>query len=242
MFKDAETEQADQRARERAQQRHGDRPAEPPTAALIEERTRAGIEGRGQDFRADIAKSTEGLADAVTRALRNPALGNEAQQAMHVAALATQRQNEILARTDVRREAVAKQRATVAAQVAAAYQPRDPVHAAQAAEIRTMLRGMTDAERDRVLNAAKETGDYPALMYSITSAPSALSGVSPGQHHEMRRVALAVANPELLTLPEDIDQELKLLDECEEGVRTTIAELVDFNKADALRQLMDGPA
>jgi hypothetical protein len=163
---------------------------------------------------------------------------NQAQIVVEGAELARKRAENIAVLFDVRREGLRQRQTAAAERVANALRAPNPD---EAREIRTLLRSLPENERYDVINRAQGTDDDLSFLFAIAGAPAALSGLSPGKVMEARNIVLGLKDPELLSLPDALARESALLDKCEEGFNRTIAELVDFDKADALRQLAGDP-
>ena len=101
---------------------------------------------------------------------------------------------------------------------------------------------MGENERHAFLESVKGTRDELLAQYAIAGVPPALSGVSFGLHKQMHDGLLERQDPTLLTRPKDLKRRAELLAVCEEGFQRSIAEMVDFDKAAALKQLIgDAP-
>jgi hypothetical protein len=209
--------------------------------AVFKERCQAHGDDPSRAFRDDTAKSLEEMHNALSTMRRNPTR-NAAQIEIDAADMVRKQATDRHVLFDVKRNGLLQRQEAIQNEVEATMQPPRAAWAALAPELRTMLRGMPEAERYRLLNAAQGTDDYLPLLYAVAGAPCALSGVAAGKHAEMRNTVLGLRNPKLLSQPAQLKRELVLLDKCEQGFQRSIAEFVDFARADALKQLATGVA
>lgn len=140
---------------------------------------------------------------------------------------------------DAQRYIIATKRTDLANRTADALRaPREDWRAA-AGEVRQVLRAMTDGERTSFLQSL--SGDDALMVnYAVASVPPALSGVAVHMHKSMRDTLFGLRDPVLLTEPQDLEDRERHLNTLEKGVAWAISELVDFDKAAALRSLMGG--
>jgi len=205
--------------------------------SVIIERCQVHGDDAGRSFRENTGQALREMHAAVSALERNP-MKNAAQVKIEAAAMVRKRAEARNVLFDVNREGLRKRQADVAARVANALRPPNP---AEAQEIRAVLRSMSEKERYDLINRAEGTDDHLSFLFAIAGVPAALSGLSPGKVLEAKNTLLALKDPELLTLPAQLAKESTLLDKCERGFNDSVDELVDFDAADALRQLAEEP-
>lgn len=234
----ADIAQAQHIAQRRAERRH--RPAaEPlPDPAVYGERCADHGDDSGREFRTETAQRLAATHDAVSRIHRNPILTG-AEKLLSVAADVEKRAKVIAVDFDTQRYLIANKQAELTEAIDRALQAPRSDWEPKAAELRAVLRGMDDRQRFAFLDAVKGTREERLVEFAIASVPAVMSGLSFGIHKQMRDAVLERHDPTLLTRPKDLAQRAKLLEVAEQGFKQSIAELVDFDKANALRSLVD---
>lgn len=231
---------ADNRARQDEARRARANAPKPPTLpdpATFNEACANHGDDSGAPFRKLVAERLTGLTQNLAKLHKNPILtANE--KLLSAEAEVKKHAESIGADIEAQRYIIATRRNDLANRTAnALHAPRDDWRAA-AGEVRQVLRGMTYAERASFFDSL--TGDDAMLVkYAVASVPAALSGVAFETHKAMRDTIFGLRDPGLLTEPKDVEDRERHLNTLEQGVAWAINELVDFDKAAALRSLME---
>ncbi|TYT27257.1 hypothetical protein FZO89_13890 [Luteimonas viscosa] len=192
----------------------------------------------GRPFRQLVTDRVAGANENVAKLHKNPILtANE--KLLSAETEVRKLDDSIAADIEAQRYILATKRAELDRRTANAFHaPREDWRAA-AGEVRAVLRGMSYDERATFLKSL--TGDDAMLVtYAVASVPAQLSGVAPETHANMRNLLLGLRDPGLLTESQDFADRERHLNTLEKGVAGAIRELVDFDKAAALRSLMGG--
>ena len=231
----------EQRARERARLRAGTEQPRLPEEAEYGERCAIHGDDSGAPFRREVSALLAAISKAMGTLHNNPTL-NESQKVLSAADYVTAKAGRIYGDFDGQRSIIASKTAAVEGEIDNALRPPRSEWQAGGAELRSVLRGMDDKARFAFFDALKGTRDELMVQYAVAGVPAALSGVPYEIHKKMRDTLLQRQDPTLLTRPDDLKRRAELLKVCEDGVRTSIAEFVDFDKAAALKQLVgDSP-
>lgn len=226
---------------ERTRRENAPAPQRLPDTTVYGERCAVHGDDTGREFRQELAGRLTSLNDAVRRIHANPILtGNE--KVLSVAADVEARAKVIQSDFDSQRYLIGRKQAELADAIDNALRPPRSEWYAMGAELRSVMRGMDENARHAFLESVKGTRDELMAQYAVAGVPPALSGVSLGTHKQMHDGLLERNDPTLLTRPKDLKRRAELLSVCEEGFQRSIAEMVDFDKAAALRQLIgDAP-
>jgi hypothetical protein len=209
-----------------------------PDRALIGERLADRDDDTGRKARTQMADALADVVKQVAILRRNPTM-NAAQIEIAAADMVRARIDRLQDQLEGERAIVASRSKELATAMAAALRPPRTDWQAMGAEVRAVLRGMSDDEQELFLESL--AGDDALMVqYAVAGVPPALSGVPYGVHKAMRDGLIERHNPELLTQPKDLAQRGAMLDVVEDGIRRTAAELVDFEQADALKALAGG--
>lgn len=208
-----------------------------PPPAVYGERCALVGEDTGRPFREETAKALTELRNGVERFHKNPML-TEQQKLLSVADRVEEHAKRIRDDLDTQEHLLDRQRAELNEAINSALRAPHPDWDAKAAELRGVLRGLTDDQRFAFLDAVKGTRDEDFVRFAIASVVPAMSGFSFGVHRQMRDTVLALKDPSLLTRPTDLKRRAERLKRCRDGVERSIAELVDFDRVAALRQLI----
>lgn len=134
---------------------------------------------------------------------------------------------------------ISRKRADLSERAAAALRaPRDEWRAA-ASEVRSVLRAMSPDQRATFLQSLSGD-DERMVQYAVASVPPEMTGVALEAHKRMRDVLLALHDPRLLSEPKDLEDRARHLKTLEQNVPLMARELVDFDRAAALRSLTEG--
>jgi hypothetical protein len=231
---------ADNRARRDAERRaraNTPKLAPLPDPAVYNEAFANHGDDSGREFREETVKRFTALNAALAKLHKNPVLTPN-EKLLSAEAEVKKRVATIEEDIETQRYLIASKRADLAARTAQALRaPREDWRAA-AGEVRSVLRGMPHGERAAFLKSL--SGDDAMLVqYAIASVPRELSGVPYETHKTMRDVLLALHDPKLLKEPQDLEDRERHLNKLERGVALAAEELVDFDKAAALRSLIE---
>lgn len=209
-----------------------------PTAALIAERAADHGDDSGRPYRTELAGRLNALVEAVRRVHKNPILRNT-EKLLNIDAEVKAKAKLIAADFDGQRYIIERRQAEINDGIDAALRAPRTDWEPKAAELRSILRGMSYGERNAFLESVQGTQDGALLEYAVASVVPVMSGYSFETHKKMRDAMIARKNPDLLEHPKDLARRAVLLDQAEDGFRRTIAELVDSDQAEALRELID---
>ena len=210
-----------------------------PDSAVYNERFANHGDDSGAEFRRETVGRFKAMHDGLSRLHRNPIL-NANEKLLSAEAEVKKLHKVITDDVDAQRYLIQRKRDDVAARIDRALSPPRAEWIAQGAEVRAVMRAMTDDQQAAFLDSLQGS-DKLLVQYAVAGVPPALSAVAFGVHRAMRNELLERADPSLLTEPKDITERERHLNTLEEGVARSIAELVDFDKAAALRSLMGDP-
>ena len=218
--------------------------AQAPRVTLVDpsvynERTANYGDDSGAPFRRETKERLTALNNGLRQLHRNPILSPN-EKLLSAAAEVEKHGKVITDDIEAQRYLIQRKRDDLAARIARALTPPDTSWLAQGVEIRSVIRTMTDEQQAAFLDSLQGS-DALLVQYAVAGVPPALSGVAFGVHKAMRDGLLERADPSLLNEPKDIAARESHLNTLEEGVARSIAELVDFDKAAALRSLMGDP-
>lgn len=237
MSNDVEVVKAEHRAQRRAEQRHAQvQQPEPITEALAMERCAAHGDDTGRKFRNGVQAELVSLSKNLEALRQNPTM-NAAQLLLAAGDMVQTRANKIVEGFSVEREVLAGERNRTHLAIDEALHPPRQGWLERGAEIRSVLRGMSEAQRSAFLKSVEGTRDELLVQYAVAGVPAALSGVSHEAHARAFDALLERRDPALLTKPKDLAERARLLDVCEAGFNRSIAELVDADKVAAVRAL-----
>lgn len=226
---------------ERTRRERAPAPQRLPDPAVYAERAADHGDDSGREFRTELRQRLTDLNSAVARIHANPILTGS-EKVLSVAADVEARAKVIRADFDSQRYLLARKQAELDEAIDRALRPTRSDWEATGAELRSVLRAMDDDARFAFLDSVQGTRDELMVQFAIAGVPPAMSGVSFGVHKQMRDGLLERHDPTLLERPKDLAARAALLKVAEEGFERSIAELVDFDKAAALRQLVgDAP-
>jgi hypothetical protein len=210
-----------------------------PDRALIGERLADHGDDSGRQARTKMADGLDTLCKQVSIIRKNPTL-NGAQIELSVADMVRGNVDHLLSECDEQAKLIElAQRAVEDGIEAALTPPRSEWHAL-GAEYRAVLRAMKPEQRTPFVNRMEGTRHMAALRYAIAGVPPELSGISLETHYKLLNTLLALKDPTLLTRPNDLVKRRAALATAVDGIRRTAAELVDFEKADAIKALAGG--
>lgn len=207
-----------------------------PDRALLQERLAVHGNDSGREFRNGLLDESDKLCRYVERVRANPTK-NSAQLLLEIDEAVKSNADGLLAKCGQERDAIAREEQAVDLGMELALRSPNPT---LDSEYRAVLRGMTNEERAAFVKRVEKTPDAAALRYAIGSVPPELSGVSFGLHRGMRDTLLALKDPSLLTRPADLAKRKAAVIHAEDGIRRTVAELTDSDRADAIRKLTEG--
>lgn len=242
---DAKAMLADERARRRAEVRH---PA--PTRALLPDavfKERCCDHGDsspedpvlswGRKARGDAAKTASKIQADISRITADPTR-NAAALALAAADLAKDQEQRQLKDLDAVIERVEQRIAEMRGEIESLMAPSDLATKELLPELRSVLRGLTDAQRTDLMFDAGD--DQLAVMHAVASAPAFLSGAHHGQRLQMRNKILEQRRPVLLEMPAKYAAELALLKRARGGFIVSVHEVADYESAEAIRSLTNG--
>lgn len=192
----------------------------------------------GRTMRSGSKIAASKIQQDVTRARRNPT-ENSAKLKIVVGDLAQAAATKQLGFIDESISFVERRISEMDAEIHSLIQPPTNELRALVPEVRGVLRGMPEKERDQLLSKT-DSDDFDVLMYAVASAPAWMSGVVEGQKKEITTTILALRRPQLISLPPQYRKELELLKRCRVGFERSINQMVDFEAVEALRSLVSG--
>lgn len=120
--------------------------------------------------------------------------------------------------------AAERERETIRAGMTSTIDRTDVAGAMLRAELRTWLRGLSDAQRNKLmLQGEMAQADMdPRIALAVVEDPSALSGVTPAQHQRLADRALAALHPEGAARLAEIDVAAEAVSDAYGAARLTI--------------------
>jgi hypothetical protein len=226
---------------ERTRRENAPAPPSLPDPNVYAERVADHGEDSGRDFRKELRQKLVNTNTAVGRVHANPVL-TESEKLLSVAADVEAIAKVIRADFDTQQYLIGRKQAELDEAIDRALRPTRSDWEAKGAELRSVLRTMDEDARFAFIDSVKGTRDELLVQFAIGAVPPAMSGVSLGVHKQIRDGLLERHDPTLLERPKDLAARAALLKVAAEGFERSIAELVDFDKAAALRQLVGRPS
>jgi len=203
-----------------------------PDRATIGERCAAHV----GPFNKKVADDLHAVTASIDKLRRNPTL-NAAQVELAVADTVKGRVDRLKAECEDEAARIDAAEREVERGIDEALSPARPEWYALGAEYRAALLDMTPDERWDFVERMDTTRYADLLRFAIASVPPELSGVSLTQHKQTVDLLLAIKDPTLLSRPADLRKRRAALEKMMDGIERTAAELADFEKADAIREL-----
>lgn len=207
-----------------------------PDRATLGERLAAHGDDSGAAFRKKAADDLHAVTASIDKLRRNPTL-NAAQVELAVADAVRGRTDRLLAECEEQVKLIDAAELEVERGIDAALSAPRPEWNRLAEEYRAAMLDMTEEQRADFLQRIEGTRYAPLLRFAIASVPPELSGASFAVHKQITDTLIAVKDPDLLTRPADLRKRRAALAQTIEGIQTTAAELADFDKADAIKEL-----
>ncbi|MEG3182497.1 hypothetical protein [Novilysobacter erysipheiresistens] len=197
-------------------------------------------EDSGLLFRQETVAKFTALNNEVTKLYKNPVLTSNEK----VLSAETKVKKLVAAvEQDIQEQwhLIGRKRTDISGRMANALRAPREDWRASALEVRSVLRGMSHDERNAFLRSMSgDAGDDAMLIkYAVASVPPELSGVPFETHKDMRDLLLALNDPKLLTEPKDLEERTQRLKALEQNVPLMARELVDLDRAAALRSLTE---
>lgn len=204
--------------------------------ATIGARLHAHGEDSGAEVRVKWADDLHAVTASIDKLRKNPTL-NAAQVELAVADTVRGRVDRLLAECEDEAKRIDAAEHEVEQGIDSALSPARPEWYRQAEEYRAAMLDMGEEQRWDFVERLEGTRYAALLRYAIASVPPELSGVSPSLHRDAVDMLIAIKDPDLLTRPADLRKRRAALAVAIEGIRTTAADLADFEKADAIKAL-----
>lgn len=207
-----------------------------PDRATIGERLHAHGQDPGAEVRKRMADDLHAVTASVDKLRRNPTL-NAAQVELAVAEAVRGRVERLRAECEDESKRIDAAEREVEQAIDDAFTPSRPEWHGLATEFRAVLSDMDPDKRFDFIKRMDGTRHAALLRFAIASVPPELSGAPLSLHKQMVDTTIAIKDPTLLTRPKELRTQRAALARAVEGIERTAAELADFDKADAIKEL-----